>query len=373
MKKKLIITLTSLIWALSATAEVKIISTKAWSPTISGTWNKDAELSYSNTIYGDTYYNSDWQDMSKSGDIEYKSVTRYFYLRPDTKRNWSFRMPITNLHAEKGYSYWSSDPNRKQNAEQIYWGIRVGYKENGIARKTTVWLKRSERKFSSYGYEEYNSARYITYNADNHGWKESYVNYPSCDPNNSPVFKIETFSWGHTYLKWGNFSITDFPVYMEELTYIQVLVGTQAKIQIGTSSAYGESMNAEKIYIAADYMEQENYAMVKQKLYKPDGKYYEGQAFNLAIAYAALEEVDEALELCDALIKYNGETLQYAYFLRGNIKEYKGQKLDALDDYQKAGDQESYTRLYNEIYKPHQKQQQQKPKQQNSGKPALTK
>ena len=382
MRTKLNILLIVILFALSAHAEIKILSTQSWSPTISGSWNKESGLSYSNTVYGDTYYNPNWQDMSKSGNLESLSVTRYFYLRPNSKRTWTFSLPITNLNAEKGYSYWAtSSPNKKQSSDQIYWAVVVGYKENGNSRTSKIWLKRSNREYYSSGYEAYGSAQYISYSIDNNGWKQSYTDYPSCSSSNSPTFKIESYSYGHTYIKWGNFAITDFPVYMEELTYIQVLVGTQAKIQIGKPSAYGEGVNEKNIYVAADYMEQENYAMVKQKLYKSNGEYYERQAVNLAFAYAALEEIDKAIELCNALIKYNGESLQYAYFLRGSIKEYKGQKLDALDDYQHSGDQESYNRLYNEIYRPKPTQQQtpqqqtqkRKSNQNNSSKPPLTK
>lgn len=376
MKTKLNIMMLVLSLALAAHAEVKVLSTKAWSPTISGTWNKEDGLSYSNTVYGDTYYNSNWQNMNGQGTLECMSVIRYFYLRPDTKRGWKFSMPITNLHAEKGYSYWAtSAPNLKQKAEQIYWGIIVGYKGNGISRTTKVWLKRSDREFYS-GIETYGSAEYITYNVDNNGWKKSHIYYPSCAQNNAPAFTIETYSWGETYLKWGSFAITDFPVYMEELTYIQVMVGTQAQIQIGKPTAYSEGVNEKNIYVAAEYMEQKNYAMVKQKLYKSNGEYYERQAINLALAYAMLEEIDNALELCNALIKYNGESVQSAYWLRGSIEEYMGQKLSALDDYQRAGDQENYNRLYNEIYKPKAAQPQTKQKtttQKQSDKPALTK
>ena len=375
MRTKATTLLIMILLTLSAHAEVKILSTKSWSPTITGSWNKDVGLTYSNTVYGDTYYNPNWQDMSKSGNLESLSVTRYFYLRPNNKRSWTFSIPITNLHAEKGYSYYAqSSPNKKQSSDQIYWAIVVGYKENGVSRTSKIWIKRSNREYYSGGYEAYGSEQYISYSIDNNGWKKSYTDYPSCSPNNSPSLKIETYSYGHTYLKWGNFSLTDFPVYMEELVYIQVWVGTQAKIQIGKPSAWGDGVNEKNIYVAADYMEQENYAMVKQKLYKSNGEYYEGQAANLAFAYAALNEIDKALELCNALIKFNGESLQYAYWLRGSLKEYKGQKLDALDDYQRAGDQESYTRLYNEIYRPKPAQQNpSKHKQQNSGKPALTK
>lgn len=375
MRTKCNILLIVLVIALSAHAEVKIISSKAWSPTITGTWIADEGLTHENTVYGDTYYNSKWQNMSKSSSIDKMSVYRYFYLRPDTKRNWSFSIPITNLNAEKGHAYSAKNsPNLKQNAEQIYWAIVVGYKENGIARTFRVWIKRSDIEYTYSGYEAYGSAQYIEYNTDNNGWKKSYTYYPDCSPNRAPSFSICTYSYGHTDIKWGQFSITDFPAYIEELTYIQLEVGTQAKIQVGKPYAYGEGVNERNIYTAADYMEQENYAMVRQKLYRADGNYYEKQAVNLAFAYLLLDETDKALELCNALIQYNGESVQYAYSWRGIIAESKGLKLAALDDYQKANDYDNYTRLYNEIYKPKAKQQNRQSNiNNNSNKPALTK
>lgn len=367
----------------AAHAEIKILSTSAWSPTITGSWTNSEGLSYNNTVYGDTYYNAGWQDMSIQSSLQTKSVYRYFYLRPDSKRNWTFSMPISNLNAEKGYSYYAtSSPNKKQSANQIYWAVSIGYKENGISRTSTIWIKRSDREYYHGGYEAYGSSEYISYNIDNNGWKQTYTNYPSCDPSRAPMLQIETYSWGKTYLKWGNWSFTNFPAYMEELTYIKVLVGTQAKIQIGKPSAYGVGVNTNNIYTASDLIEQENFATAKQKLYKSDGLYYEQPAFNLAWCYLMLGEYDDAINMCNALIKYNGETLNAAYTVRGIAKESKEQYLEALDDYQKAGEvaSEFYSRLYNAIY--HSNRRQQQPSQQqrqqttrpiNSEKPQLTK
>lgn len=374
--KRILIFVVAFLMMLSVHAEVKIISTEAWSPNITGSWQPDAGLSYSNTVYGDTYYNPNWQDMSKSNNIEHKSVTRWFNLKPNNKRSWSFSMSLTNLNAERGYSYWAtSQPNRKQNAEQIYWGIRIGYKENGISRTSQVWLKRSNKKYDSYGYETYGSAQNISYSIDNNGWKESSDYYPSCSQSSAPVFSIETYLGGSTFIKWGNMYITNFPVYMEELSYITIMIGTQAKIQIGKPKAYGSGVNKDNIYDASEYIQQENYVMAKEKLYRADQTYYERPAINLALSYAMLNELDKALELTNALIKYKGEFIQYVYALRGLIKEEQGKKLEALDDFQKAGDAENYNRLYNDIFKPQPSQQTQlKPKPQNkSTKPALTK
>lgn len=362
-----------LLLALSAQAEIKIISSKSWSPTITGSWTNKEGLSYRNTVYGDTYYNSEWQDMSTSQEIQHKDIYRYFYLRPDSKRDWKFTLPIINLSAKKGHSYWAtSTPNNKQKSSQIYWGISIGFKVDGAEKNVYFWLKRSAKKYDSYGNESYGSEKYISYSVANGDWEVSYIDYPSCDPSSTTSLEIKTNTYGRTSISWGGFMITSFSSYVEEITYIEVMVGTQADIQIGKPYAYASGVDEENIYVAADYMAQENYAMVKQKLYRADQSYYEGQAVNLSLAYVMLDEVDSAMELCNALIKYNGESLQYAYFLRGLLNENKGKKLDALEDYQKAGDQENYNRLYNEIYRPKstQKSTQQR---QNSGKPPLTK
>ena len=80
-------------------------------------------------------------------------------------------------------------------------------------------------------------------------------------------------------------------------------VSVFAEIKILTEQSW------QVVYDASDYLEQENYEMIKQKLYNSSNTYYEGQAVNLAIAYYALAEYDAALEICKALIKYNGENL----------------------------------------------------------------
>ena len=121
-------------------------------------------------------------------------------------------------------------------------------------------------------------------------------------------------------------------------------------------------------------METENYAMVVRKLYNAENTYYEQQAVNLAWAYASLNELDKALEICNALVNFNGVTLNYAYSLRGILKEFKGDTEEALEDYMMANDMENYNRLQEEI-KAQQLQEQQKKQQQQkkSAKPTLTK
>ena len=376
MKTKMYLLLLVCVYSVTASGEIVIISNEPWSPNITGSWNKAEGLSYSNTVYGDTYYNPEWQDMTEGGvTLKYATLQRYFNLRPQSKRNWSFSMPITNLNAEKGYEYYSRDDrNKKQKASQIYWGICIGYKENGKSREVNIWLKRSNAKSTYSRYEDYSSEMYIEYSIDGDVWRTSSKYYPSVLPGSSPKLLISAYESGRTTISWGGLTLTTLPVYMEELTSIIIKVGTQAKIQIGKPYAHAAGVDESKIYTASEYLEQENYAMVKQKLYRADNMYYEKQAAALALAYIALGEYDKSIEMLNALIKFNGESLAYAYYLRGAINENLGNKMAALDDYQKSGEQEEYNRLYNEIYRPVQTQAKPKSTQAKKNvKPKLTK
>ena len=200
------------------------------------------------------------------------------------------------------------------------------------------------------------------------------VQYPSCASNSAPKFSINSYpKTNRSFIQWGG-CIESLPVYIEEIRYIKILVGTQAKIQIGKPSVIGQEIKQADIYDASEYMETENYAMVVRKLYNAENTYYEQPAVNLAWAYASLNELDKALEICNALINFKGVTLNYAYSLRGILKEVKGDTDEALEDYMMANDMENYNRLQEEI-KAQQLQEQQKKQQQQkkSTKPTLTK
>lgn len=371
------ILLIALLLSLSTYSEVKILSTEAWNPTISGFWSPESGLSYSNTVYGDTYYNPNYQNKN-SNNIEFKTVTRYFNVRPDRKRSWRFEFTLSNLNAEKGYEYYSkSNPRQKQNVSQIYWGVLIGYKANGVNRTSKIWFKRSDREYDSYGYYINGSDHYVEYNFDNSGWKTHYLHpYPSCTPNSAPTFLISSNAKENISLIWWGQIVEDLPVYIEEIQYIQILVGTQAKVQIGTPSALVHEIKQEDIYDASEYMETENYAMVIRKLYNAENIYYEQPAVNLAWAYASTNEIDKALEICEALITFEGTSLNFAHSLRGLIREYKGLKEEALEDYMLANDMTNYNRLQDEIKSEQlqeQQRQQQKQQPRTSSKPTLTK
>ena len=82
-----------LLFALSAQAEVTIISPKSWNPTIiTGSWTNKEGLSYTNSVWGDTYYNSGYQNMSTSQELQHKDIYRYFYIRPDSTRDCIFTL-----------------------------------------------------------------------------------------------------------------------------------------------------------------------------------------------------------------------------------------------------------------------------------------
>lgn len=152
--------------ASNVSSEIVIRSTKSWSKSDYGySWNSDAGLSYNSTVWGETYYNSSWQDLSKPTSIQTKKVYKWFYARPDYKRDWNFTIPITNLNAEQGYSYSSkSNPDLKQMSSQIYWAIQIGFKADGVDRDITIWLKRSNKRYYEYiEGEASDSEKYIQY------------------------------------------------------------------------------------------------------------------------------------------------------------------------------------------------------------------
>lgn len=374
MKRNFIL-LIALLLSLSTYSEVKILSAEAWTPTLSGSWSAESGLSYSNTVYGDTYYNPEYQSED-SDNIAYKTVTRHFQVKPDRKRDWCVEFTLSNLNAEQGYSYWAkSNPKQKQHASQIYWGVLIGYKANGVNRTSKIWFKRSYHVFSMNGYIIDVDDDHVEYNFDDNGWEVNLaVQYPSCASNSAPKFSINSYpKTNRSFIQWGG-CIESLPVYIEEIRYIKILVGTQAKVQIGTPKALAYEIKPEDIYDASEYMETENYAMVVRKLYNAENTYYEQQAVNLAWAYASLNELDKALEICNALVNFKGVTLNYAYSLRGILKEVKGDTEEALEDYMMANDMDNYNRLQEEI-KAQQLQEQQKKQQQQkkSTKPTLTK
>ena len=373
--KRYFIFLMALLGICSIHAEVKILSTEAWIPALSSSWSAESGLSYSNTVYGDTYYNPEYQSKN-SDNIAYKTVTRHFQVKPDRKRDWCVEFTLSNLNAEQGYSYWAkSNPKQKQDASQIYWGVLIGYKANGVNRTSKIWFKRSYHVFSMNGYIIDVDDDHVEYNFDDNGWEVNFaVQYPSCASNSAPKFSINSYpKTNHSFIQWGG-CIESLPVYIEEIRYIQILVGTQAKIQIGKPSVIGQEIKQADIYDASEYMETENYAMVVRKLYNAENTYYEQQAVNLAWAYASLNELDKALEICNALVNFKGVTLNYAYSLRGILKEVEGDIEEALEDYMMANDMDNYNRLQEEI-KAQQLQEQQKKQQQQkkSTKPTLTK
>lgn len=104
---------------------------------------------------------------------------------------------------------------------------------------------------------------------------------------------------------------------------------------------------------ADEYLEQENYEMVKKKLYNSNNVYFEGQASNLAIAYTMLGEYKAALELCNALIKFNSSAVNTHYFLRGLIHERMGKYIAAMEDYLRSNYTDYYNSLYQKVFRPY--------------------
>lgn len=342
--------------SLASYAEIKIVPSSAWKPTtFNGTWINNEGCSVSSSSWGDSYYNPNWQDMSKKTTIQSKGVWRYFYIGPSVKRDWSFNLPISNLNAEKNYSYYStSNKNLKQQSHQIYWGISIGYKVGNETKNVYFWLSRSNRDLYSNGTPTYSSEKYINCSVGSDGWKNTYYDYPSCAQSASPLLQIFTYTYGFTKILWGGYQVTSINSYVDEITYIKVMVGTQAQIQIGQPSAFGSSLTS-KPYDATDLIEKEQYSIAISKLYQSNGIYYEYPAANLAICYLFTGQPDKAMELSNALIKFGGETMPFAYYIRGAVREFNGNLLDAIEDYKQSGSfgKDDYNRLSNKIYKTH--------------------
>lgn len=348
--KKLLVSLFILI-PFCLNAEIKILNNVKWEPVIKSNWINNDGLAYSNTVYGDTYYNSDYQDMKRTNNIEYKTIYQYFNLKPDFKREWTFHMRISNLNAEQGFQYYSKDrPNKKQSADDIYWGITIGYKENGTSRTTTIWIKRSYPESNHY----IDKGNRISYKVDNGTWKTTSggrLMYPSCEPSRAPSFVIDTHTYNSTSISWGELKLCDLPVYIDELSYISVLVGAQANIQIGKPMMYAPKVQDGS---AAALMEYEMYESAKEYIFREDGMYLETNARDLAICYMNLMEFEKAIEICDALIKFRSKHITQAYFTRGAAREILGDYAGALDDYSKVGGEvgaQYYNNLYNRLYR----------------------
>ena len=325
---------------------VKVIPIKPWhKDNFSLEWQSNGGLTYTSTIWGETYYNPDWQDMDKSSSVNYKTIEKYFYAKPPMPKPWKFVLPISNLNAKENCAYSAqSTSNLKQNVNQIYWGFNINFKANGKNHNINIRLKRN--------------GHYISYNINGSGWKkeEFYTSvYPSCELSNSSKLEIITsneYSIGTT-LYWAGYKLTSFDYFMEELNYITVYIGTQAKVQIGKPSARETtaSRTNNDIYGAEDLIEKGDYISAKNYLYNKHGVYYEKKAVNLTLCYLALGEFDNCISMCNALIKYKGESLLLAYYLRGVSYEKKGNYEKALVNYQKSSSIgiDDYQRLYNEV------------------------
>lgn len=353
MKKLVLSVLTTLI-CVSAFSEIKIISTEEWWKSDFGNnWTNNEGLVHGSSVYGETFWNSGWQYYGKGQvSIEFKDVIKYFQFGPGDKRTWEFMMPLTNLNAERHYNYWSeADKRKKQNASDIYWGFTIGFVVDGRSTPVTILLKRSNEKYYYDGTEQYGSAMYITYKVNVSGahgsWQESYWDYPSCEPGNSPVLKISCSY--RTSISWAGHELTAFNSWASKIDYIEIHAASMAKVLIGKPIAHVSSGSC---WNAKDLIQSEQYALAIQKLYRADETYCEDAAVDLCLCYYAEGEMDKCIKMCDALIKYNGAFLSQAYYLRGLVKEEKEQYLSALDDYQKAGSlaKEAYENLYNALF-----------------------
>lgn len=334
--------------SLLVTAQIKIISDESvYKADIGSSWSSNPKLSYSNTLWGETFYNAGWKDMNQAGNIEYETVAKVINYSPDTKRSWSLTIPIKNLNAKAGYEYSSpASPSKRQDSEQIYWGIQIDFIKDGVSQSLNFMFKRADSK-GKYGNE------YISYSVGNDGWKDSFYRYPSCDKENNTELKIETHSYNSTTISWGEVNLTNFGAYIDEISSIQLIVGTQANIQVGKVDIYCDKIEnnttADELIAENKCYEAKGALLRAIRLYGSAENLY----YPLALCYGNLRDYKECIDITTVLIQFQGRKLYESYLLRGVAKESINDNNGALADYKSAGTigKEYYDNLFLTMYK----------------------
>ena len=312
-----------------------------------------------------SYYNSCYFDKKKSDTILYEDFTINVSLKHIEPRSsmYFFEIPIRNLNAEAGYKYFSEEnPKLKQNVDDIYWGFKLNITHNGIDESILIWLKMDSKDF--YG----RKVQYVSYNINQKGWKETIAQYP--DPSYETKLKIISDKYQKVSgISWGNIDffskfLNPLPYYIDAINSIQVLVGCQADVKIGKGELdLGNYMGLayEYIYKFKDYLEShyntlsefieaEKFFSAKteaKKYIQRDGSTTEFNAFNLAFCQLNMEEFNDCIETCNALIIFRGDYLKQAFLFRGIAKEAQGDIKGALSDYINSGSigEDFYTNL----------------------------
>jgi len=342
---KLLLSLFLCSGSLLVTSQIKIISdAHIYKDNIGNSWSSNPELVYANTLWGETFYNAGWQDIRISAPIKSESVIKTINFSPEGKRDWTLTIPIQNLNAEIDHEYSSThDQAKTQNAENIYWGLKINFKRNKEDQSLTIWLKRADTQYKK---------EFISYSVDGDGWKEDAI-YPSCDKENNTDLKIETHKNNYTYISWGINNLTHFSSYIDEISSIEIIVGTQAKIQVGKVRLNVEAFTL--LESLESQMSEGKFNEAKSSLLKEVAEYgsFELLYFPLALCYLNLEEFNECIDASTALIKFQGKRLYDSYGLRGLAKESIYDYQGALADYKSAGSigKEYYERLSQIMFK----------------------
>ena len=326
-------------------------SEKSQSMKVSGFWSSNQNLTYNSTAYGDTYYNYKWQDMSVTGNIEHEDVFKWVLLKPYRKCNWSVQFHIQNLNAEKNKNYFCSTDKKKHNqsSSQIYWGVCVGYKANGVERSSCVWIKRSDPEYLYGNTESYDSCEKIMYSVDGGSWQMSNTfsaPYPSCKQDNRVNFSIDIRE-SKSVISWGSLKITELPLHIDEIRYIKVLVGTQAKVQIGNITAVADFYPSDSTL--GSWFDNRNENSIIRALGKAP-VLTETEALYLAMAYIASSDFERSIELSTAIINFNGSRKNEGYYYRGLANLLSGRTQEALQDYTTSGHPEVYYEIYEDLY-----------------------
>lgn len=329
-----------------ANAQVNIVSSGPWSKSFStNPWTKDNDLVYRTSPLGEVVYAyPNYQDFTKTRNIIIKKdFWNYYKIGPVLKRDWTFELPIFNVNSARNTNYFAYDKRKKQPSSQIYWGFTIGYQTNGKEKQTTIWIKRSNKKYSTYG-ETYDSEKYISYRVDDGEWRDSYSDYPSNSVDLKLIIDIHT---SYTNISWAGLNLKVLPEYIEKINYLSIHVGCLASIQVGAAKAFSSE------YASPDcgmyYVSNQQYSQGIEQLENSQHNYYECQALTLAHCYLGTRNFSKVIEFCNALINYDSYSKKEAYLIRGIANEYLGYYSQAQADYNNAQSYSDYDRVTGKI------------------------
>lgn len=305
------------------------------------------------------YYNPCYFNLRKEKKIPFETYRINFPFKGNStlkidpsRKSYEFEMMLDNLNSDEGYRYSSvANSKKKMTVDNIFWGFVVNIAHKGINESITIWLRKNTNSFHGV------QTNWIEYSINDEPFKKE-MGYEEIG---SPLLKIHSNS-GKSTISWRSVYY-ELPYFIDEINNITILVGCQAKtINSKATLKFGdlfvrhkdilERHNKEISYLLDD----KKYFTAKKDILAmifENGKTYELNAVYLAICQLKLDEFNDCISTCDAIIQYRGDYYKQAYLFRGLAKEYMGNVQGALSDYSNAREVgvEQYNRLNQTIKK----------------------